>query len=166
MTVIERALFGSVEIRRGSDGFMAHALNVTIRRGGARTGLGVKTDVGIMTFDLLNAEDPMAGGTFAPGQEIAALSRDRAGVLRELFTGRVADVAAAYPMNKGTGRLRAVTRVTVADAVKVHGETPRYGVSIAAGFETFEARIQRLAGSALAPVNPPIEGAPREVYAL
>ncbi|UVK63284.1 minor tail protein [Microbacterium phage Upsilon] len=147
-------------------GEIAHATNVTIRRGGARTGLGLKTDVGLMTFQLLNAEDPMQGGTFQPGQDLRAVSRDLNGQLRELFTGRVVDVAAGYPLNKATGRQRVVTTVTVADAVKTHGETPRYGVAIPTGFETFEARISRLAGSALAPIEAPTEGAPREVYAF
>lgn len=160
----------AIEVRRVSPGWdpiaTADALSITARRGGSRTALGIRTDVGIMTFDVLDAEDPMRGGTFQPGQSVRAVSRDRAGGMAELFTGRVVDVAAAYPMNKSTGRQRTVTRVTVADAVKVHGETPRYGVQLAGGFETFEARVQRLAGSALAAVEPPAEGAPREVYAL
>lgn len=147
-------------------GELAHATNLTIRRGGARTGLGLKTDVGLATFQLLNAEDPMQGGTFQPGQEVRAVSRDLAGQLVELFSGRVVDVASSYPFNKSTGRQRAVTTVTVADAVKTHGETPRYGVAIPTGFETFEARISRLAGSALAPIEAPAQGAPREVYAF
>ena len=146
--------------------FAGKATRITARRGGARTGLGVKTDVGLLTFELLDSEDPMRGGTFQPGQEVRAVSRDRAGNLADLFTGRVVDVASAYPLNKSTGRQRTVTTVTVADAVKVHGETPRYGVTIAERFETFESRIKRLAGSALAPIDPPVEGAPREVYAL
>ncbi|QDF16573.1 minor tail protein [Microbacterium phage Hulk] len=145
---------------------MADALQLTIRRGGSRQSVGVKTDVGLMTFQLLDAEDPMAGGTFAPGQEIRGVSRDLADGLSELFTGRVVDVASSYPLNKSTGRQRAVTTVTVADAVKTHGETPRYGVAIPTGFETFEARISRLAGSALAPIEAPAEGAPRKVYAF
>ncbi|QDF18040.1 minor tail protein [Microbacterium phage Belthelas] len=148
------------------DGELAHATNLTIRRGGSRTGLGLKTDVGLATFQLLNAEDPMRGGTFQPGQEVRAVSRNLAGQLVELFSGRVVDVASSYPLNKSNGRQRAVTTVTVADAVKTHGETPRYGVSIPTGFETFEARISRLAGSALAPIEAPAQGAPREVYAF
>ncbi len=164
MTIRERPLFGSVEIRRGLDVFIANATNMTLRRGSARTGLGLKTDVGIMTFELLDAEDPMQGGTFQPGQEIRAVSEDLAGELVEIFTGRVLDVGSRYPLNKSTGRQRAITTITVTDAVKVHAETPRYGVTIAAGFETFESRISRLAGSALAPIEPPVEGAPREVY--
>lgn len=146
--------------------YVGQALGVTIRRGGARTGLGVKTDVGLMSFQLLDAEDPMQGGTFQPGQTLRAVSRAAGGKFAELFTGRVVDVSSAYPLNKGNGRLRAVTTITVADAVKVHGETPRYGVQIAEQFETYESRIRRLAGSALAPIDPPVEGAPREVYAL
>ena len=168
MTVIERPLFGRVEIQRveGGQTFLAAATSCTIRRGGARTGLGLKTDVGLTTFQLLNAEDPMRGGTFQPGQEIRVLSRDLAGELSELFSGRVVDVAGGYPLNKSNGRQRTVTTVTVADAVKTHGETPRYGVAIPTGFETFEARVSRLAGSALAPIEAPAEGAPREVYAF
>ncbi|QZD99038.1 minor tail protein [Microbacterium phage Lola20] len=145
---------------------VADALQLTIRRGGSRQSVGVKTDVGLMTFQLLDAGDPMGGGTFAPGQEIRGVSRDLAGGLSELFTGRVVDVASSYPLNKSTGRQRAVTTITVADAVKTHGETPRYGVAIPTGFETFEARISRLAGSALAPIEAPAQGAPREVYAF
>lgn len=166
MTVIERALFGRVEIRRGSDEFVSHATSVTFRRGAARSALGLKTDVGLMSFQLHNSEDPMRGGSFAPGQEIQCAARSAAGELIPLFTGRVVDVAGDYPLNKSTGHGRSVTTVTVADAVKLHGETPRYGVSGGVGFETFEARITRLAGSALAPISPPVEGAPREVYAL
>lgn len=166
MTITERHLFGDVEILRGETELLANATNVTIRRGGRRTGLGVKTDVGILTFALLNAEDPLDGGTIQPGQHIVARSRDRAGEMVEIFTGRVHDVASDYPLDKGTGRQRAVVTITVADAVKVHAETPRFGVSIATGFETFESRISRLAGSALAPIEAPTEGAPREVYAF
>lgn len=166
MTVRERPLFGDVEIRRDTTELIARATNVTIRRGGARTGLGVKTDVGMLTFTLLNAEDPLDGGTIEPGQTITVLSRDRAGELAAIFTGRVHDVASSYPLNKATGQQRAVVTITVADAVKKHAETPRYGVSIPSQFETFEARISRLALSALAPIEAPTEGAPREVYAF
>ena len=41
MSVIERPLFGSVEIRRGADEFIANATNVTFRRGSVRTGGGL-----------------------------------------------------------------------------------------------------------------------------
>lgn len=83
-----------------------------------------------------------------------------------LFTGRVVDVKSTYPLNKATGKERTSVVVTVADAVNVHGGTMRYGVQIAEGFETFESRINRLASSALAPIQPPVQGAPREVYSF
>lgn len=164
MTITERPLFGTVEILRGTSELIANATNVTARRGGARTGLGVRTDVGLMSFALLNAEDPLDGGTIEPGQQITLQSLGGDDELHELFTGLVVDVASSYPLDKSNGEQRAVVIVTVADAVKVHVETPRYGVSIPAGFETFEARIDRLAESSLAPIEAPTEGAPREVY--
>lgn len=148
--------------RRTRSEFISTATTVTIRRGGIRNALGVKTDVGLMTFTLADDEDPLVDGTFQPGQTIQALAGGQ-----PLFTGTVVDVGAAYPLNKATGVLRSRTTVTVADAVQRHASTPRYGAMIGEPYyETFEARINRLAGSALAPVDPPVEGAPREVYAL
>lgn len=166
MTITERPLFGTVEILRDGTELIANATNVTARRGGARTGLGVRTDVGLMTFALLNAEDPLAGGTIQPGQQITLQSLAGDDELHELFTGLVVDVASTYPIDKATAEQAAVVTVTVADAVKVHVETPRYGVTIAGGFETFESRIERLADSSLAPIEAPAEGAPRGVYAF
>lgn len=287
----------------------ADLTGVTVRRGGRREGLGLRTDVGLMTFRLHNAEDPMDGGALRPGQTVRLMDREqtyaadfastvdgwaastdaggpivnrsntpgRGGLnghlsvttfrpaanvrqaersvtgltvgraytfsvwaiasstsqsptaylytssseadahttlngatwtqlthtftattptatlyiargattgstsassirvddvtlTREpahLFTGRIAHLRSTYPMDKATGRSRAVTEVTVADAVQVHGSTMRYGVDLGgAEFETFEARIQRLAASSNAPIEAPVPGAPREVYAL
>ncbi len=53
-----------------------HATNVSIRRGGVRDGLGIKTDVGLMNFTLHNDEDPLDGGTIEPGQIIQAVAGD------------------------------------------------------------------------------------------
>lgn len=84
-----------------------------------------------------------------------------------IFTGTVSDIKATYPLDKATGKKRTSVTVEVADAVKVHGTTPRYGAMIGAPYyETFEQRITRLAGSALAPIEPPGIGAPREVYSF
>lgn len=293
--------------------YIPNATGLTIRRGGARDGLGVKTDVGLCTFTLKNDQDPMAGGTFKPGQRVRVVtgeqrdailtpvysfgfevagydgwtvyggtqswgstphsgtrsmtiartttsgdigaSRSFSGlkigqryqfsvwvranlsiasdvrlrsdpsgdastatalslnyikhtlnftatatthtlwidglraaattwsmylddfelseyyppkVRTEIFTGQIADISSTYPLNKQTGESRAMVTVTVADAVGVHTRTPRYGVQIASGFETFEARINRLAASASsdAPVETLTEGAPREVYSF
>lgn len=166
MTITERPLLGSVRIMRASSELIANATNVSARRGSSRTGLGLKTDVGLMSFTLLNAEDPLAGGTIEPGQIITLESVGAANAMSQLFTGRVVDVASRYPLDKSTGAQSAIVMVTVADAVKVHVETPRYGVSVPANFETFEARLGRLAATSLAPIAAPIQGAARGVYAF
>lgn len=170
MTIIERPLSGWVQLQRLDEGqppiSIDHATNIRIRRGGNRSGLGIQTDVGLMTFRLYNDEDPMADGTFQPGQAIQAVTT-AGGPPVPIFTGRVVDVDSAYPLNKQTGQRRTFTTITVADAVNVHTSTPRYGVTVPMpGYETFEARIQRLAGSAQAPIVAPSVGGPREVYAL
>ncbi|RZU66747.1 hypothetical protein EV379_3113 [Microterricola gilva] len=163
--IIERPLRGKVDVQAFEGGlwvtYIANATGVSIRRGGSRDGLGVKTDVGLCSFTLKNTQDPLAGGTFVPGQAVRVV-----GLLGPLFTGRLVDIASAYPLDKQNGQSRAMVTVTVADAVRVHASTPRYGVTIAAGFETFESRINRLAGSAQAPVQVPTVGAPREVYSF
>lgn len=144
-----------------------HATNLRIRRGGSRSGLGIQTDVGLMSFRLYNDEDPMNAGTYQPGQTIRALATPDVGAPVAIFTGRVVDVDSSYPLNKQTGERRTYTTITVADAVKVHTTTPRYGVVVPApGFETFEDRIQRLSASAQAAIVAPTVGGPREVYAL
>lgn len=344
--ITERPLHNLVQLQR-IDGPSAisidHATNVRIRRGGNRSGLGLQTDVGILSFRLYNDEDPMAGGTFQPGQEIQVLAKavipahdivhpevpgywvpqpdiehpatvvysqdfssvtgsnpdgwitaspltgtasssrlniSGSGTARTtktlsglvvgstytfaaqqglsglslsgkraigvtgksetattgvagslsyqfvatatshalylettlgtatsgywdditltraawsesqpdawvppipawsehvpeavidapIYTGRVVDIDTSYPLNKQTGERRTYTTVTVADSVRVHTTTPRYGVTVPTpGYETFEARIVRLSGSAQAPVVAPTVGGPKEVYAL
>ena len=134
---------------------------IRARRGGTRTGLGLRTDVGLMTVVLRNAQDPAAGGTFQPGQ-LARIVADG----HPVFTGRISAITGGYTLDKRTGTRTATTTVTVSDAVAIHGKTSRYGVRIPADYETFEARISRLAGSSRAPIAVPVEGAPVEVYAL
>lgn|GEM_PF-4665325 len=139
------------------------ATGVTIHRGGIRDGLAIRTDVGLCTFTLHNAEDPMDGGSLKPGQAVQVLAEDDA----PIFTGKIANLNSVYPINKDTGESRAKVEVTVADAVQIHTTTPRYGVTIPDPyFETFEERIDRLDGSARAELDVPEIGAPREVYAF
>lgn len=138
------------------------ALRVNIVRGGVRTGLGIKTDVGFLTFTLRNRQDPMAGGTFAHGQRIRLVA---SGV--PVFTGNIIDVSASYPLDKSDGSITPLVTVTAADAVKTHVGTMRYGVRLVGnGNETFESRIARLAETSRTPIVPPSQGAPQEVYAL
>ncbi|QTX04109.1 hypothetical protein [Agromyces archimandritae] len=322
--IIERPLLGRVDIQALEADewvtYLPNATGVTIRRGGARDGLGVRTDVGLLTFTLRDAQDPLAGGTFVPGQQVRALTgyvpaydvahpaglvydaggfdalpegtvdldgwtpvapatieiypwgvtsgqksltvRGAGGIAHRplsglvpgvqytlaasvinvnegwtqamlgvaelanptvlatvpyeepawmaytfiasaethtlqlastgsvwvtwddvtvtasawtehvpeqaelLFTGRIADIGAAYPMDKASGRVHSLATVTAADAVGRHTTTPRSGALVDGGFETFEARIARLAASAQEPVDAPAIGAPREVYAF
>lgn len=168
--IIERPLYGHVSIQRQRfedeeevwDDLLADATGLTIRRGGARSGLGVKTDVGLATFRLLDAEDPMDEGTLAPGQTVRILCESE-----PIFIGRIAHLNSHYPMNKQTGQSRAFVEVTVADAVQIHGSTMRYGVDLGDDTdETFEERIERLELSANAPVEVPEVGAPIVRYAL
>lgn len=180
MTVLEHALLDDVEIlapgaslygdNTYGEGVYGNgpavnltpfALHIRIRRGGTRDGLAIKTDVGLMTFTLKNAQDPLDDGHLEPGQILEAHSNGQ-----PIFTGRIAHIDTSYPMDKTTGTSRALTTVTVADAVKIHATTPRYGVQTAEGYETFEDRIARLEGSADAPVDAPTTGQPRVVYAL
>jgi hypothetical protein len=166
----EVALSGHVDIQYldTSDVWQSltpEATGATIRRGGVRAGLSTKTDVGLCTFTLHNSEDPMDGGSLQPGMSVRVMSLE--GDLSPIFTGRIAHLNSVYPMDKSSGVSRSSVLVTVADAVQVHTSTPRNGVTVASPFyETFEARIGRLEGSANAAVEVPVVGAPREVYAF
>jgi len=166
MTVIERPLFERVEVEALISSvwtpLAADATGIKIRRGGSRSGLGVKTDVGLATFVLSEAQDPLNGGVLSPGMTVRVTSDGD-----PIFTGRIAFINSQYPLNKGTGATRAVTQVTAADAVQIHTSTMRYGVDLGIDTdETFEERIDRLADSSQAPIEAPAIGAPLEVYAL
>lgn len=140
---------------------VADATAISIRRGGKRTALGIRTDVGLTTITFKDAHDPMRDGTLEPGQRVRVKAEGL-----PIFTGKIGDVRTAYIVNKSTRESIAQTVVTIADAVKDHGRTTRHGVQIAEGFEMFEQRIARLAVTATTPIEAPPIGAPREVYAL
>src|SRR6218665_3901185 len=163
MTVFESPLHGRVDIQALENGVWVTyiAAGITIRRGGSRDGLGIKTDVGLCTFTLRDRQDPLHGGTFTPGQPVRIQTSTR-----PLFTGRIVDIASAYPLDKQHARAAARVTVTVCDAVQIHTAPPRYGCQIAQGFESFESRINRLASSAQAPIDVPVVGSPRGVYAF
>lgn len=145
--------------------WIRNATGITIKRGFVRRGVGLRTDVGIMTFTLKNDQDPMTGGAFQPGQIVRAVQLTDDGPM-PLFTGTITDIGAAYPLDKHAGGIRTETIVTVSDAVLAHTQTMRYGVRIPSGVETFEERITRLEASSRVPVAVPPIGDPREVYAF
>lgn len=170
--IVERPLRSKVDIQAWDSveeewqTWIDDATNITIKRGGRREGLGVKTDVGLLTFQLKDAQDPLDGGTFYPGQAVRVVSHNGS-EKTPIFTGRIAYFGSVYPMDKSTGKTTTRVTVTVADAVQIHGSTMRYGVDLGEDlFETFEERIERLEGSANAPVEVPEVGAPREVYSF
>ncbi len=76
--ISERPLLGRVDVQvdDGSSwrSVLPDSTGLSIRRGGSRSGLGVKTDVGLCTVALLNAEDPVDGGTLTPGQAMRVMA--------------------------------------------------------------------------------------------
>ena len=67
-------VWDDIALTRNTEDLVPDALGLLIRRGGVRDGLGVRTDVGLATFRLLDAQDPMDGGTLAPGQPVRILA--------------------------------------------------------------------------------------------
>lgn len=162
--ITEYPLFGKVEVLALIADIwvplVADATGLSIHRGGVRDGLSVKQDVGLCTFTLLDAHDPMDSGVLKPGLPLKVVTESGA----PIFAGQIAYLGSTYPLNKATGVTRVYTTVTAADAVQTHVSTPRYGVTSEDGFETFEARIERLALSANAPVAVPDVEDVLEVY--
>lgn len=137
--------------------WIRHATDITIKRGFVRRGIGLRTDVGIMTFTLRGDQDPLNGGTFAPGQIVRVVQHTFLGP-RPLFTGTISDVRGTYVLDKQTGEMVTGTIVTASDAVLTHTQTMRYGVRIPSGSETFEERIGRLEATSRVPVAvPPLD---------
>lgn len=159
-------------------------------RGGNTDGVGIKTDVGLLTFVFFNDQDPLIGSPLTPGkgmrvwvrptaEEIAYQASDGVPATGfALFTGFVLDVASSYPLNKATNTERTFVTVTAVDAVSLHTQTKRAfvegrGTTAPAGSNliwrpqtTWEERIAKLAPSAQAPVVVPEVRTWRVVYAF
>lgn len=135
--------------------WIRNATDIRIKRGFVRRGIGLRTDVGIMTFTLHNDQDPMRGGAFQPGQIVRAVQHAFGGKEAALFTGTVTDVKGTYVLDKQTGDLVRGTVVTASDAVLTHTQTKRYGVRVTGGSEIFEDRIARLEATSRIPVLVP-----------
>lgn len=140
--------------------YISDATNVSITRGASVKGLVQETDIGIMSFTLLDSEDPMNGGTLVPGDDVRAVAVVGT-ITRPIFTGTLWDVEARYELDKNTGQYRNYNRFTATDAVAVHEKTQRNGVRgtteenplLGAFTETFEDRIERLTETSTVPVN-------------
>ena len=131
------------------------ATQIRIKRGFVRRGIGLRTDVGIMTFTILG-HDPMRDARFQIGQTLRAVQHAFGGQDAPLFTGTITDVSGTYVLDKQTGELALGTVVTASDAVREHTQTKRYGVRISgSGSEIFEDRIARLEATARTPILVP-----------
>lgn len=152
---------GSGEIIQAWRSHIEDSTLIHIFRGGTRTGLGLRTDVGLATIVLYNAEDPLDGSTLSPGQAIRITSDGEA-----IFTARIADIASSYRRSPTRGDLTPVVEITANDAVAIHASTMRFGARPPLGYETFEERIQRLLPTARTAVEAPPVNEPVEVYAF
>lgn len=126
--------------------------NMSIRRGGQQQGVYARMDVGTCTIQVKNILDPATDERIKPNVPVRVMDTTRTdpegGPLR-LFTGRILDLKTDL---KDKGRWKSTTIIAV-DAMNVHTNTPRFGA--AGGPELWEARINRLAQSAQAPVVTP-----------
>lgn len=85
-----------------------------------------------------------------------------------VFTGRARGLRTEYELDKSTGSMDTFVTFSAVDAVSQHANTTRYGavVEAGAGYETWAARIARLAGSSATPVELPTDDAPIVRYSL
>lgn len=123
------------------------ATSITIRRGASRSGIGQSVQVGTITATFHNGIDPALEPQYRPGVGIRASSAAVA-----LFTGTVADAAAAY--GKTTGDVRAT--LTGRDAVAALANTTRQGAANAVtDHEPWTQRVGRILQSSPVPFEAP-----------
>ncbi|APF33388.1 hypothetical protein [Microbacterium paludicola] len=157
---------------------IADATTVRANRGGAPDGLTTKNDVGRLTFTLYNAHDPVEMTVMHPGMAVRVIQRAMAGrtEIDPLFTGRIIDQVAVYPMDKSTGQYSTLVTFTAVDAVEVHEKQTKVDGASGRGYyganrtfatlPTFEQRIWELSQRAKAPIALPTFGTRRRVYQL
>lgn len=109
---------------------------VDIRRGLARDGVTLRSEVGRLTIELVDAFDPTTHPDVHPNARVRVLDDDG----RALFTGTLEDVRIDDPKHG-----RPVTTLTAVDAVRDVANTPRYGAANPHGeHELVRERIMRL----------------------
>lgn len=136
-----------------------------ISRGGRRSGATNPVEVGTLTATLIDAGDPLEDDTFKPNLRVRVRLREGTDTV---FTGRLVDLATAYLLDKSDGTQNTTVTVAAADAIASHSAVTRHGAVTAGGvgFETWAQRINRLASSAVAAVNPPADDSPIVRYAI
>lgn len=134
-----------------------------INRGGKRSGVINTMDVGTLTVTLKDSGDPLDTPDMRPNTPIRVRSKV---ITRALFTGVISDIDQTFVLDKKTGKITTFTTIVSVDAVQAHASTTRSGAIAPDGFERWEDRINRLAASAVVPVNVPPADAPIVRYFL
>lgn len=138
--------------------------SLSITRGGNRRGPTTTVDVGSLVATLVNAGDPLAGGTLAPNKPIRL--RDSSTDLT-IWRGRIDDIFTDYKLDKSTGTTTEILTISAVDAVASHGSITIYGAfTTGATFESWASRIIRLSASATETVIAPADDAPIVRYAI
>lgn len=88
------------------------------------------------------------------------------GPLNRHFTGKIADVDYELVYDRRTKRMVKLVTIVAVDAVQAHSNTQRYGAISGHGGEPWEARLERLAVSAVEPVVVPYVAPGEVVYDL
>lgn len=139
------------------------ALGVSGQRGGKRAGVVNTIDVGTLNVTLLNAGDPAVVAGMVPNATIRLRSKLSD---RPLFTGTISDIDMTHTLDKTTAKVSTRVTLVIVDGVQAHANVTRYGAIAPDGFERWESRIQRLAESSNAPINPPVLNPPVVRYSL
>jgi len=136
----------------------AKVTNITSRRGGVREGITIRNKPGMLSITLRDTLPDPRNSPYnldMPMRLCVNVGTVAAPVWHPLFTGRIRDVA-SQQVAMPHGPPEYFTTVTVLDAVASHDEITRYGAMPPTGYESFTARIERLAQSAVEAVEPPI----------
>lgn len=145
--------------------YLLNATSVNAQRGGSRTGLSVGMEVGTMTITF---REPALGGNveLVPRRAIRLSNK---GDTQPFFTGEIVDVDYTFQYDKRLRQIVRIVTIVAVDPVQAHAAATRFGASSGNGidgFETWEARIRRLAASSITPVVPPVEPATVNRYTM
>ena len=140
--------------------YLGTANSLSIDRGGAQKGSSTSLDVGILSFRLVNAGDPLGDVAIKPNTLIrvraanpASIPAIVAGGSANVFCGTLQDVVMNYDHKGNT-----FVNIVGADGVQSVNNTLSNIVvsSSGLGYETWSQRINNLCRLSTTPVNPPV----------